>query len=558
MIRLKLFFLFSALVIQSTFGADSCNYVQSSSNCLQELSLGQGIRASMNTEIRVISNTGCHLIKTPTSTPGNKDMFIPFVTNVPSILASKKYDGWTSAINFGPTIFASGYPKSCTCTGSSPVSWAVGSASCNALLATQLSEGGSSAVTDATAPTTGTATFRCVNGSLSLLPGSTCVGSCAATLLSWTVGANTCQASSTTASNGASSTLTDSTGPATGSANFTCNNGTWSGASSASCSSLSCSYAGTSSTGLGEAAVPSGCKCNNSGETWCPALLACENTSASCGATTKAWGTNCSASLASANNGVSSTISNTASNYSGSATFTCSNGTWSGPTSSSCTETGGCAATTLSWNVNCSSPVLARSNGASISVTNTASDYTGSATFTCSNGNWSSPSGNSCTASGGGSCSWPSLNTMIEYRSGCTLTGNTCSSPGGSCTCGATCTRSWNCANVTFPTDTWTCGASTGSACVSLYWWSSGATTNGNIGQGSTGYRCSVGKSSLAHGQTMTDAFGDSPFYGGSPCGAYTTNPCPGGTNHNEGTATLSCNNGVLTVTNKSCTKLAD
>ncbi|HRO51024.1 MAG TPA: hypothetical protein PLW75_12855 [Hyphomicrobium sp.] len=83
----------------------------------------------------------------------------------------------------------------------------------------------------------------------------------------------------------------------------------------------------------------------------------------------------------------------------GSATYSCSGGTAS-LTSSSCVESCG-ANQTVSWSPACSSlsgAVLA--NGASRSVTNTASGYDGTRTISCNNGTLSQ-SGGSCTSNGG-------------------------------------------------------------------------------------------------------------------------------------------------------------
>ncbi len=76
---------------------------------------------------------------------------------------------------------------------------------------------------------------------------------------------------------------------------------------------------------------------------------------ASCSAMgTQTWLTNCSASVPGATDGGQSTVSNTASGYTGSATWTCNNGTWSGPSSTSCTAD---AVTAVTINVRATSPI---------------------------------------------------------------------------------------------------------------------------------------------------------------------------------------------------------
>lgn len=61
-------------------------------------------------------------------------------------------------------------------------------------------------------------------------------GACAPQVLSWTVSGNTCTATSVSTTSGSVATLQDVTGPATGSAMFTCTNGSWSAAANALCS----------------------------------------------------------------------------------------------------------------------------------------------------------------------------------------------------------------------------------------------------------------------------------------------------------------------------------
>lgn len=62
--------------------------------------------------------------------------------------------------------------------------------------------------------------------------------SCPAQALSWSVGSQSCSASASTTSSGQAIQLTNSSGSNTGSAAFTCTNGTWSAASSATCTAL--------------------------------------------------------------------------------------------------------------------------------------------------------------------------------------------------------------------------------------------------------------------------------------------------------------------------------
>lgn len=75
-----------------------------------------------------------------------------------------------------------------------------------------------------------------------------------------------------------------------------------------------------------------------------------------CPATTLTWGTSpnvCSAAVLSVSGGASTTVNNTTSGYTGAATFACTGSTWGSATSASCTPlpTGSCSATSTSWTV---------------------------------------------------------------------------------------------------------------------------------------------------------------------------------------------------------------
>jgi hypothetical protein len=64
------------------------------------------------------------------------------------------------------------------------------------------------------------------------------VTSCAATTISWTVSGATCSASIATTNNGSTSSVSDSSAPTTGSAQFLCTNGVFGSPISPSCSSF--------------------------------------------------------------------------------------------------------------------------------------------------------------------------------------------------------------------------------------------------------------------------------------------------------------------------------
>ncbi|HUY05151.1 MAG TPA: hypothetical protein VMV62_00290 [Candidatus Paceibacterota bacterium] len=149
--------------------------------------------------------------------------------------------------------------------------------------------------------------------------------------------------------------------------------------------------------------------------------------------------------------GQSTTVTNTAPGYAGSEQYSCTNGSWAGPTNASCTVSStvawtnyctggndvngnnwqiwaysnqtpigykyvgpgtaanGCAAPvspgsctfsgTLSWGAGCAANVNAAApDGGTVTVTNTASGYSGSEQYSCSSGAWAGPANASCSA----------------------------------------------------------------------------------------------------------------------------------------------------------------
>lgn len=183
----------------------------------------------------------------------------------------------------------SGTASGWTCTVASGTTWTVSGKTCTAPSALTIASGATAVATDATAPTTGTATYSCSGGTATLQGGATCVEGCTvASGTTWSVSGKTCTAPSALAiAHGSSATSTDSTAPTTGSATYSCSNGT------PSLTTSSCVQS---------------CTANQ----------------------TVTWSTNCSApSGALLANGASRTITNTASGYTGTRSITCNNGTLS-------------------------------------------------------------------------------------------------------------------------------------------------------------------------------------------------------------------------------------
>ena len=110
-------------------------------------------------------------------------------------------------------------------------SWSQGGNFCNGM-ASATNTGQTAYITDSTAPTTGTATAYCNNGSWGAASGSCsnappAVTNCNAQMLTWYQGTNACEGVAPSMPSGSPATLTDSTAPTTGSASATCMNGSW-------------------------------------------------------------------------------------------------------------------------------------------------------------------------------------------------------------------------------------------------------------------------------------------------------------------------------------------
>ena len=191
-------------------------------------------------------------------------------------------DGTVSA-----SVTLSGTASGWNCTVATGTTWTVAGKTCTAPSNLVIAHGSTGTATDSTAPTTGSATYSCSGGTGTLQAGATCVEGCTvASGTTWTVSGKTCTAPSALAiAHGGTATATDSIAPTTGSATYSCNNGT------ASVTTSSCTES---------------CAANQ----------------------TVDWAPGCSAlSGALLANGDGRTITNTASGYDGTRVITCNNGT---------------------------------------------------------------------------------------------------------------------------------------------------------------------------------------------------------------------------------------
>ena len=262
----------------------------------------------------------------------------------------------------GAATCATAQPRSCAAR---TASWSVAGNGCEGNLASTAS-GSSAIAVDSALPATGSATYACSDGSWSGPSAASCSvpadRACSAQTLGWSAGGNSCSAAAPTTASGASITLADTVGPATGSATFSCSDGSWGSPGAASCS------------------LP-----------------------AACSAQTLNWsvnGNSCSAAVSATPSGGSAVAADNVGPATGSATFACNNGAWGNASAASCSQPASCAAQVLNWSVggnSCSAPVSSTPSGGSATASDGTLPTIGSATFACSNGAWGSASAASCT-----------------------------------------------------------------------------------------------------------------------------------------------------------------
>ncbi|MEJ0010876.1 MAG: prepilin-type N-terminal cleavage/methylation domain-containing protein [Alphaproteobacteria bacterium] len=412
---------------------------------------------------------------------------------------------------------------------------------CSGTLSSNLANGATGTINNSVANYSGSAPVKCSGGALQSNGTASCIASCPSQGFSWSGLVSGCSATQTAQTYPWSGTLQSTAGNRAGTMALTCtSNGTWSqglvsctmgpcAAGTGSWSSHCSGPYGTLSAGGTQTVTNSAsgytgtetvtCASDGSG-TITPSAQVCNANCAAVGSTS--WLTSCSGSVPALNGGASTTVTNSAANYTGSETATCSNGTvtYSNP---SCTSTS-CSATTASWTgtaSGCSGPVTLGTNGSNQTVTNSASGHTGSETATCNSGTWSYSSPN-CTLSG---CSA----SLVSWS------GGTCSvNPGAQ-------------ANGYSTTLNNTASGYTGSATVTC--WNNAWTTDDESCQS---LNCSAGTVTW---KELSCAANPSTCTASAP--AITNGGNASVTDHTTGggpyTATAYCNNGVLSVPNGPC-----
>lgn len=227
--------------------------------------------------------------------------------------------------------------------------------------------GGERDIIDNVDTTTGSARYRCNNGTWQLVSSLCEVSKCPAISgKSWNVAGESCLGDLPEGDLNQVANLSDSTttGPSTavGAASFTCVSGSWTENGGSTC-------------------AVAGCDAVNS-KSWTVA------------------GKNCTANLPARPMNALETISDVTGTDQGSASFRCVSGTWTEQSGSTCAPQGCGAQASVSWNGTdgsvCTGSLLARGHGVVESPQDTTTPTTGSAQFTCNNGTWEKTS-ESCT-----------------------------------------------------------------------------------------------------------------------------------------------------------------
>ena len=344
-----------------------------------------------------------------------------------------------------------------SCPAADTISWTVNGRRCEAQLA-EIAHGGSGTATDGAGAVTGSAAYSCDDGDRTLEAGATCGRECAAGVRTWTVGGLTCEARVAKRTHGGTAPATDATYPASGGAAFACDDGTWSVRSGATCRAgcdaksegavrSRCSVGDTPHGGSSGACDEDGaCGYSCSGGTWTETSNTCHPYESCPAADRISWmvnGRRCEAPLAEIAHGGSGTATDGAGAVTGSAAYSCDDGDRTLEAGATCGRE--CAAGTRTWTVNgqtCSAHAPKAAHGGTASATDASYPETGSATFACADGIWSVQAGATCRAG----CAGRRFGTEPGYV--CTVGNAVHDGTGGVCdqaeTCGYRCTDgSW-------------------------------------------------------------------------------------------------------------------
>jgi hypothetical protein len=179
------------------------------------------------------------------------------------------------------------------------VAWTVNSNACSAATGA-IASGAVASLTNSASGLTGAASFTCTNGTLGAAAAATCSNvvapqsPCPAQNVTWSQNGNACSAAAGATASAGVANVTNSAAGFTGSANFTCTNGTLGAPVAAACAAV----------------VPpvASAPCNSSTLTW------------------TATGNTCSGVAANTLHNSIASVANSTANVTGTASFTCTNG----------------------------------------------------------------------------------------------------------------------------------------------------------------------------------------------------------------------------------------
>ncbi len=353
---------------------------------------------------------------------------------LPSAPIQVVFERGTSEAQMQAAIAARVNPPPPACAAGT-LSWLVEATGCSATVA-ETASGNSVIALDIVEPALGSARFSCSAGTWGSAANATCAvpppQPCTSQVQEWSVAGQQCSAATAAAASGESAVATDTSGPALGSAVFTCTNGRWGTATAATCAvppPAACSAAvlGWSVAGQACSAAVAGAEpgttvlasdteepnlgsarytCSNG--SWgnpAEAVCAAPPPPRPCPAAVLNWavaGAQCSANVAGATSGQSVAAADAEGPAVGSAVFACSNGSWGAATAASCAvpPPADCGATLAAWTVQghaCSTALPTRPSGSSVLASDDEAPNTGSARFACSNGSWSPPTAATCS-----------------------------------------------------------------------------------------------------------------------------------------------------------------
>lgn len=266
----------------------------------------------------------------------------------------------------------------------------------------QLAHGATQTFSTSGSNTTGTVQLQCVDG-LITASNASCARTdtpCNNSTIGW---GGSCSGATGNIAHGSTATVFNNVGGFTGNVSASCSNGvvSQSGAScTQTCAATTLNWGASCSASVGQSINgQSQSLANATGGYTGSATYICSNgtyqqqsgascAEAPCAAGTKAWGPGnaCTASFPGISSGSASTQNNTASGFSGSASFSCTRGVYSYSSGSCVSATNACSAQRLNWGAACSAQIAGVSHNTSSSGTNDTANYSGSATYTCNNG----------------------------------------------------------------------------------------------------------------------------------------------------------------------------